>query len=89
MTTPASRQTTVYPEQSAYLSSESGQSDWAQPAASHYRFSIVDNRLVGIQLGTSDAGISQEFLNTPLEDELLAWDAASDEAWLNFDSKLD
>lgn len=89
MITPASRQTTIYSETPAYLSSESGQSDWAQPAASHYVFSIVDNRLVGIPFSASELSAPQQFPATPLEAELQAWDAASDEAWLNFESKLD
>ncbi|MGQ9625281.1 MAG: hypothetical protein ACUVV0_00035 [Anaerolineae bacterium] len=75
-----------------YVTSEPQDSEWGQPAASYYVFTIAGNRLLGQPI----AGV---YLPSPLSDippvepllalEFEAWDAASDEALANFEATLD
>ena len=75
-----------------YVTSEPQDSEWGQPAASRYEFTIVDNTLYGQPIGvvyvpspSSDILPVDPYLAAELE----AWDAASDEALANFEATLD
>jgi hypothetical protein len=79
-------------ESPRYITSEPHDSEWGQPAASHYEFTVVDNTLYGQPIGmvyapspSSDILPVDPYLATELE----AWDAASDEALVNFEATLD
>ena len=75
-----------------YVTSEPQDSEWGQPAASHYEFTVVDNTLYGqpimeiyLPRAPSDIWPVDPYLAAELE----AWDAASDEALANFEAMLD
>jgi hypothetical protein len=92
MSTIDSRTVTIQRDAPVYVSSEPQDSEWGQPAASHYVFTIDGNRLLG-------QPIAEAYLPSPSSDilpvdprlaaEFEAWDAASDEALANFEAMLD
>jgi hypothetical protein len=84
-----SRTVTVQRDVPMYISSEPPDSEWGQPPASHYVFTIVGNRLLGQPIaGASLPSPSSDILPVDplLAAEFEAWDAASDEALANFEA---
>lgn len=87
-----SRTSMVRDDAPMYVASEPQDSEWGQPAASYYEFTIVGTVLHG-------QPIAEVYVPSPSSDilpidphlaiELEAWDAASDEALLNFEALLD
>lgn len=87
-----SRTATVEHDVPAYITSEPQDSEWGQPAASRYEFTVVDNTLYGQPIGMVYVpSPSSDILpvDPHLAAELEAWDAASDEALVNFEATLD
>jgi hypothetical protein len=87
-----SRANTLEKDIPRYITSESGQSAWGQPAASSYVFAILDEVLYGQPI----AGIyfpvrpsAIEYNDSNLTAEFEAWDTASDEALQYFEEELD
>ncbi len=73
-----------------YVSSESGESSWGQPPASHYVFVVRGGHLVGRQVGayvSSWAGFSP--IDEGLLQEFASWEALSDEDLHQFEAQLD
>ncbi len=94
MITLASQQNTVYARPAAYVSSESGMSQWGQPPASHYVFSVQGNHLVGHLIQDKYQALRTTVSATTTGDPLLdldfkAWEKAGDEDWLKFEAQLD
>jgi len=92
MITKDSRTETVRHELPIYVTSEPQDSEWGQPAASHYEFTVVDNTLYGqpimqIYLPLTPSDVLP--IDPCLAAELEAWDAASDEALANLEAMLD
>jgi len=87
-----SRTVTLGHEVPIYVTSEPQDSEWGQPAASHYEFTIVDNTLYGQPIGMVYVpSPSSDILpvDPHLAAELEAWDVLSDEALTNFEAMLD
>lgn len=87
-----SRIITVRHEIPIYVTSEPQDSEWGQPAASYYEFTVVGNTLYGQPIGrvylpSAPSVISP--IDPHLAAELEAWDALSDEALANFEAMLD
>ncbi len=87
-----SRQPTVMPASSVYVTSEPQGTDWGQPSVSHYILRVEGGRLLGEPI----AGVyltSRPFepasITPWLAEEFEAWDTASDEALSNFEASLD
>lgn len=91
MTAIDSREALVRHDVPVYVTSESKESDWGQPAASVYIFSVVGDRLfgqpiAGVYLPSPPLGMSS--VDSHLAAEFEAWEAASDEALANFETTL-
>jgi len=87
-----SREASVELDVPVYVTSESKESEWGQPAASLYLFTIVGDRLFGQPI----AGVYLPFppldifpIDSRLAEEFEAWEAARDEALTNFEATLD
>jgi hypothetical protein len=83
---------TVRHDAPVYVASEPKESGWGQPPASHYVFRIVGTRLFGEPIaGVYLPSPSSDILSVDshLAAEFEAWDAASDEALVNFEATLD
>ena len=92
MSAPDSRQATVMPTPSRYVTSEPQGTDWGQPSVSHYILRVEGRRVIGepiagiyltsqpIETLSGDARLAAEFE---------AWDTASDEALSNFEASLE
>ncbi len=87
-----SRTPTMVGEADAYVTSEPRNSYWGQPAASHYAFAVVGNRLFGqsIEGIYVPSRVDEEVPQTDgrLASEFASWEAASDEALSNFENSL-
>jgi hypothetical protein len=88
-----SRATTLDPLATTYVTSESRESDWGQPPASGYYLTSDGHHLTGAPIGTGfvpspDPDIAT-FEEMRLLSEFQAWEAASDEDWLNFEKRLE
>lgn len=73
-------------------SDEPTYSNWGQPAASHYSFLIVGtimfgNPIAGVYLPSP--GAISTAIDSRLAEEFAAWEAASDEALVNFEAMLE
>lgn len=87
-----SRTMTVEHDAPVYVSSEPRDSEWGQPAASYYVFTMVGSRLLGQPIaGVYLPSLSSDLppIDPLLAAELEAWEAASDEALANFEATLD
>lgn len=85
-----SRQVSIADDLPIYVTSESRDSDWGQPEASHYRFTVIDCRLLGQLIGgVYLSSSSVQPIDPDLEAEFEAWQAARDEALRNFEAPLD
>lgn len=86
-----SRKPTVRHDVPVYVTSEPKDSEWGQPAASRYVFTIVgNNRLLGEPIAGVYLPSSDIFpVDSRLAAEFEAWDAASDEALMRFEATLD
>lgn len=87
-----SREALVGHDVPVYVTSESKESEWGQPAASLYVFTIVGDRLfgqpiAGVYLPSPPLDILP--IDSRLAAEFAAWEAASDEALVNFEATLD
>jgi len=87
-----SREASVRHDIPVYVTSESKESEWGQPAASLYVFTIVGDRLFGqpiaaVYLPSPPLDILP--IDSRLAAEFEAWDTASDEALANFEATLD
>ncbi|MEW6232658.1 MAG: hypothetical protein AB1566_10150 [Chloroflexota bacterium] len=87
-----SRTLTIGEDVPKYVTSEPRESEWGQPAASYYVFTIVGTTLrgqpiAGVYLPSPSLDILP--VDSRLAAELEAWDAASDEALANFEATLD
>ncbi len=87
-----SREMLVGHDVPVYVTSESKESEWGQPAASRYVFTVVGDRvfgqpIAGIYLPSPSPDILA--IDSRLAAEFEAWDAASDEALANFETTLD
>lgn len=85
-----SGQTSIAHDSPGFVTSEPQETEWGQPAASRYFFVIDGARLYGQPI----AGVylpSSEILcfDADLAAEFADWDAASDEALVNFEAMLD
>jgi len=81
---------TLNPTVSVYVTSESPDSGWGQPPASHYTFTYQGTRLIGeLIAGVYLPSSPQDTpIDSRLASEFAAWEAASDEALSDFESKL-
>ena len=81
---------TLNPTVSVYVTSESPDSGWGQPPASHYTFTYQGTRLIGeLIAGVYLPSSPQDTpIDSRLASEFAAWETASDEALSNFESKL-
>lgn len=81
---------TLNPTVSVYVTSESPESGWGQPPASHYVFTYQGSRLIGeLIAGVYLPSSPQDMpIDSRLAAELGGWEAASDEALINFEAKL-
>lgn len=87
-----SRTSTMVGAADVYVTSEPRDNRWGQPAASHYAFAVVGDRLIGQSIeGVYSPSRTDE--DTPQSDaqlasEFAAWEQASDEALTNFENSL-
>lgn len=92
MSAPDSRQATVMPTPSRYVTSEPQSTDWGQPSVSHYILRVEAGRLLAEPIAAAYLA-TQPFetppVNASLTAEFDAWESASDEALSNFESSLD
>lgn len=91
MIAPDSRSATVSSNMTLYVTSEPRENSWGQPPASHYILFVRDNRLVGEPIaGVYAASPSADlnFSQARLAAEFAAWEAASDEALVDFEQGL-
>jgi|YNPBryantNP2012_1023418.scaffolds.fasta_scaffold73042_2 hypothetical protein len=90
MNTVNSRALTLDPRASVYVTSESPESGWGQPPASHYIFTYRGTRLIGeLIAGVYLPSSPQDMLiDSRLASEFAAWEAASDQDLSNFESRL-
>ncbi len=87
-----SRTLTIGEDAPRYGASEPRESEWGQPAASYYVFTIVGTTLRGQPIaGVCLPSPSSDVLpvDSCLAAEMEAWEAASDEALANFEAALD
>lgn len=88
-----SRERTIVPDIPPYVSSEPEDSEWGQPPASRYVFTIEGTRLrgeaiEGVYLRSLRSSESPP-VDPRLAAEFEAWEAASDKALTNFEATLD
>jgi len=87
-----SRRMTIEEAKRIYVTSEPQDSEWGQPPASQYVFTIEGTRLLGepiagIYLPSSPPEVPP--IDSCLMEEFEAWELASDEALTNFEEALD
>lgn len=90
MTMMDSRQTSVTDEHPVYMTSEPQESEWGQPAAARYVLVVDGVRLQGQPIAGAYVP-SAPFVgfDDDVAAELEGWDAASDEAFWNFEAMID
>lgn len=79
-------------ERAIYVTSESPDSEWGQPAASHFHFIREGSTLRGQPIAGTYLAVtpSESFPITPeLAAEFEGWEALSDEALANFEAELE
>lgn len=90
MTMMDSRQSSITLETPIYMTSEPQETEWGQPAASRYILVVDGVRLQGQPIaGTYVASPQFISFDDDMAAELEAWDAASDEAFWNFEAMFD
>jgi len=90
MTVMDSRQASVREEHPVYMTSEPQDSEWGQPAAARYILVVDGVRLHGQPIaGAYVPSADLLGFDDDVATELEGWDAASDEAFWNFEAMLD
>ncbi|HEC33704.1 MAG TPA: hypothetical protein ENI37_03185 [Chloroflexi bacterium] len=92
MTVLDSRTQTIGVDTLVYATSEPESSEWGQPPASHYFFTIIGTTLHGQLISgvyPSPGLAIPSVVDPQLAAELEAWDAASDEVLAAFEAGLD
>lgn len=93
MTMIDSRTQTVRIDAPVYATSEPESSEWGQPPASHYFFTIIGTTLRGQLISGVYVPLPRVAIPSVVDPQLAAelevWDAASDEALAAFEAGLD
>jgi hypothetical protein len=91
MTAVLDSQSTILRSGKSYVTSESRDPEnrWGQPPASYYVFQIKDELIEGVYIILHPDKVTPVWGDPLLQQEMEAWEAASDEDLARFESNLD